>query len=210
MILPDLFARLGPVGWPLAVFSFLAALLLLERTFFFLRLRSGIAAGSISPDQMSLEQEAGKPGPMAEAIAITLQHSTTPVELREEALKIWLRSYSGKIRFGLRFLMLIAVICPLLGLFGTVLGMIEAFKVIAVQEGPLHPALLADGIWQAMLTTAAGLVIALPSLLGAHGFRILADRHIEKLGLGLSHLSLSLSLQQHGPATGLPEKGRQS
>ena len=89
--------------------------------------------------------------------------------------------------------MLIAVISPLLGLLGTVLGMINAFQVIAIQDGPIHPAMLAEGISQAMLTTAVGLSIALPTLLGAHGFRILADRHIESLSVALSRLSLAIS-----------------
>ncbi|WP_020593182.1 MotA/TolQ/ExbB proton channel family protein [Kiloniella laminariae] len=210
MILPDLFSRLGPVGWPLAAFSLLAALLLLERTLFFVRLRSGVTTLSPACDKVDLTNKAHSSRPMDEATDIARQHRGSPVALREEALKIWLRGHAGQVRFGLRFLMLIAVICPLLGLLGTVLGMIEAFKVIAVHEGPLHPALLADGIWQAMLTTAAGLVIALPSLLGAHGFRILADRHIEKLGLGLSQLSLSLSLRQQETLSSQPGSGRSS
>lgn len=69
---------------------------------------------------------------------------------------------------GLRALSLIAVVCPLLGLTGTVTGMIEAFQTIAVQSGRVEASLLAGGIWQALLTTAAGLLVAIPSHVAFH------------------------------------------
>ena len=69
---------------------------------------------------------------------------------------------------GLRVLSLVAVICPLFGLTGTVTGMIAAFQVIAGQSGRVDVTLLADGIWQALLTTAAGLLVAIPSHVAFH------------------------------------------
>ena len=51
---------------------------------------------------------------------------------------------------------------PLLGLFGTVLGMIEAFKAMEVAGAQVDPAVLSGGIWQALLTTAVGLGVAIP------------------------------------------------
>jgi biopolymer transport protein ExbB len=53
---------------------------------------------------------------------------------------------------------------PLLGFLGTVLGMIQAFQVIERVGGNVNPSLLAQGIWQAMITTAAGLIVAVPTL----------------------------------------------
>ncbi len=66
---------------------------------------------------------------------------------------------------GLRPLGTIAQIAPLLGLLGTVTGMIIAFSEIS-QQGTGNPAALADGIGQALVTTAAGLIVAIPSLIG--------------------------------------------
>ncbi len=66
---------------------------------------------------------------------------------------------------GLRPLATIAQIAPLLGLLGTVTGMIIAFSEIS-QQGTGNPAALADGIGQALVTTAAGLVVAIPTLIG--------------------------------------------
>lgn len=67
----------------------------------------------------------------------------------------------------IRTLETIAMISPLLGLLGTVLGMIQAFRDLEMAEGAANAALLAGGIWQALLTTAAGLIVALPAAAAA-------------------------------------------
>jgi biopolymer transport protein ExbB len=65
----------------------------------------------------------------------------------------------------LSYLADIAAIAPMVGLLGTVLGMIQAFNVIAFQTGAVKPILLASGISKAMVTTAAGLIIAIPAMM---------------------------------------------
>lgn len=64
---------------------------------------------------------------------------------------------------GFRFLDTVAQVAPLLGLFGTVLGMIEAFQALQAAGSQVDPSLLAGGIWVALLTTAAGLAVAMPA-----------------------------------------------
>ncbi len=59
------------------------------------------------------------------------------------------------------------MIAPLLGLLGTVLGMIQSFRSLEMAEGAANASILAGGIWQALLTTAAGLVVAIPAVIGA-------------------------------------------
>ncbi|MFS4583524.1 MotA/TolQ/ExbB proton channel family protein [Phaeobacter sp. C3_T13_0] len=66
---------------------------------------------------------------------------------------------------GLGALDMVAQLAPLLGLFGTVLGMIEAFQKLQSAGSSVDPALLAGGIWVALLTTAAGLAVAMPTSL---------------------------------------------
>nr|WP_325248629.1 MotA/TolQ/ExbB proton channel family protein [Amylibacter sp.] len=66
---------------------------------------------------------------------------------------------------GLRFLDSVAQLAPLLGLFGTVLGMIEAFQSLQNAGAQVDPSILAGGIWVALLTTAVGLVVAMPTAL---------------------------------------------
>jgi biopolymer transport protein ExbB len=67
----------------------------------------------------------------------------------------------------IRLLELIAVVSPLLGLLGTVLGMIRAFQELALAQGAANASLLAGGIWEALLTTAAGLIVAIPAAIAA-------------------------------------------
>lgn len=67
----------------------------------------------------------------------------------------------------IRLLELIAMISPLLGLLGTVLGMIQSFQQLELAQGAANASVLAGGIWQALLTTAAGLLVAIPAAVGA-------------------------------------------
>ncbi|KIN70005.1 Transporter MotA/TolQ/ExbB proton channel family protein [Sulfitobacter noctilucicola] len=68
---------------------------------------------------------------------------------------------------SIRVLELIAMISPLLGLLGTVLGMIQSFQALEMAEGAANASVLAGGIWQALLTTAVGLLVAIPAAVGA-------------------------------------------
>jgi biopolymer transport protein ExbB len=79
----------------------------------------------------------------------------------------------------LRLLDLVAMTGPLLGLLGTVLGMIVAFQTLALAEGSANAGMLAGGIWQALLTTAAGLLVAIPAAAASAliGTRIEAVAH---------------------------------
>lgn len=67
----------------------------------------------------------------------------------------------------IRVLELIAMISPLLGLLGTVLGMIQSFQALEMAEGAANASILAGGIWQALLTTAVGLLVAIPAAVAA-------------------------------------------
>ena len=69
----------------------------------------------------------------------------------------------SRLERGFRFLDTVAQVAPLLGLFGTVLGMIEAFQALQSAGAQVDPSLLAGGIWVALLTTAAGLAVAMPA-----------------------------------------------
>ncbi|MBY6058523.1 MotA/TolQ/ExbB proton channel family protein [Leisingera daeponensis] len=67
----------------------------------------------------------------------------------------------------IRLLELIAMVAPLLGLLGTVLGMIQSFQELELAQGAANASVLAGGIWQALLTTAAGLLVAIPAAIAA-------------------------------------------
>ncbi|MFP4045240.1 MAG: MotA/TolQ/ExbB proton channel family protein [Rhodosalinus sp.] len=69
----------------------------------------------------------------------------------------------ARLERGFRFLDTVAQLAPLLGLFGTVLGMITAFQALQEAGAQVDPSVLAGGIWVALLTTAAGLAVAMPT-----------------------------------------------
>lgn len=71
----------------------------------------------------------------------------------------------ARLERGFRLLDSVAQLAPLLGLFGTVLGMIEAFQALQAAGSQVDPSILAGGIWVALMTTAVGLVVAMPTAL---------------------------------------------
>ena len=91
----------------------------------------------------------------------------------------------------LRGLLTIGQMSPLLGLLGTVLGMITAFMRIETAGSAVNPALLAGGIWEALLTTAAGLTIAIPTI-AAYSF---LDGTVDKLRLYMKDSTARVLLQ---------------
>ncbi len=76
-----------------------------------------------------------------------------------------------------RMLELIGLIAPLLGLLGTILGMITAFQALQVSGAQADPAILAGGIWEALLTTAFGLTVAIPAIVAFN----LSENRIDRL-----------------------------
>mgnify|MGYP005752339583 CR=1 FL=1 len=86
----------------------------------------------------------------------------SPDGARDEVLRVARRELNTA-RGGLRALELISTIAPLLGLLGTVLGMISAFQALQTTGAQADPTILAGGIWEALLTTAAGMAVAIPA-----------------------------------------------
>lgn len=89
---------------------------------------------------------------------------TTP-DAGSERLQAEAEMRFTRLETGFRLLDSVAQLAPLLGLFGTVLGMIEAFRSLQSAGSQVDPSLLAGGIWVALLTTAVGLVVAMPTAL---------------------------------------------
>ena len=80
----------------------------------------------------------------------------------------------------------------MVGLLGTVIGIIKVFKTIALETGPVTPALISDGLWNAMMTTAIGLSIALPSLMAAFIFSRVTEKRIEAYQVRLNKSSFAI------------------
>jgi biopolymer transport protein ExbB len=101
---------------------------------------------------------------------------------------------TGKLYRKTEILSLIAAIAPMLGLLGTVLGMIEAFNTIAQKgDGIARPDELAGGIGQALVTTLLGLIVAIPTLIAYSYFRNQIDAIVAETGMQVERVLLPLS-----------------
>ncbi len=127
-----------------------------------------------------------------------LRHAHQPKGLREEVAGLWLLAQKRRLNAGLRLLMVLGVLTPMLGLLGTVLGMIEMFQEVAKVAGPVTPAVLAAGLQTAMLTTAFGLCSAIPALAATHLFSLWANHYLSRLEFAMNHANLLLEgVQSH-------------
>ena len=176
--LPDWFSQLGLMGWPLAACSLIAVAIGIERIVFVLR--------SLFKSRSELRH----------LMNVLQENSRQPKVVRDELVGIMLNELHRPYFSGLKLLRMIGTISPVLGLLGTILGIIAAFQVIAVQTGPVSPALIADGLWEAMLTTAVGLLIALPALIMGHALTGFSERRLGWYCLELNKLSLSFELAE--------------
>lgn len=118
--------------------------------------------------------------PLGRLLAVGLTYRDRPRELVKEMVEDTGRHVAHDLDRYLNTLGTIAAISPLLGLLGTVIGMIEVFSVITVQ-GVGNPAALASGISQALITTAAGLMVAIPALIGYRYLRGRVNEHVVRM-----------------------------
>jgi biopolymer transport protein ExbB len=108
--------------------------------------------------------------PLGRILAAGLMNRNASREIMKEAIEDTGRHVVHELERYINTLGTIAAISPLLGLLGTVIGMIQVFSTITTQ-GVGNPGALASGISQALITTAAGMVVAIPSLMAYRYFR---------------------------------------
>lgn len=111
---------------------------------------------------------------------------------REEALRRIGSEEIEKMERNFKGLSSISHISPLLGLLGTVVGIISAFNAIAKLGGQVDVTALAGGIWAAMLTTAAGLIVAIPTQLGFLFFEKMVDTRANRMSYIVTYLNEEL------------------
>lgn len=118
---------------------------------------------------------------VATAMRGRLEHGDAHDErLREEVTRLATRRLE-QLRGHLRGLEAIGALSPLLGLLGTVLGMIKAFRQLELAGSQVDPSVLSGGIWEALLTTAAGLGLAIPAV----AMLTLLERVVERFRISL-------------------------
>jgi len=169
----------GVLVGPILFCSVLALAIFLERMIRLgrLRIRSYGLVEKIArhikngEDHQAYELASNNDTPMSRILAQAMEVKDQDRETLETVI---VHSTDGEVRELSRYLQALATIgsiAPLLGLLGTVLGMIKAFMVIQEMGGKVNAAVLAGGIWEAMLTTALGLAVALPTMV-AHSYLV--------------------------------------
>jgi len=167
--------------WPLLLASIIAVALIIERLIALRRTRvvpAGLLQRALSEyrqrgasDALAMEFE--KHSPLGRVLAAGLRNANASREATKEAIEETGRAVTHELETYLTTLGTIASIAPLMGLFGTVVGMIEIFS----SQSPTgsNPAQLASGIAIALYNTGLGLVIAIPSMIFWRHFRALVD-----------------------------------
>ena len=182
MSVPEIFSKGGPVVWILLVYSIIAFAIVLERSLHFFRIgrlprnfSSNLQLASTGEDVQSLIKGLGGPE-VAILRGLLHAHKQGVMDLVRVASRIGSWELQ-RMQRGFRTLNILGDTAPLLGLFGTIIGMIKAFMVIDDMGGKVDAQVLAGGIWEAMLTTGVGLAVALPIMFLLHWLEGRADRH---------------------------------
>ena len=193
MNIAELFAKGGPVVWILAAYSSIGLAIVLERNFLFIRLRQLPKAWMGKLDRL-LEQEnalhlvTDLKGPEGRLIQAVVQADKDGVkDLQGVGQRVRAQEIQ-RMEFGLRTLGILGNTAPLLGLLGTITGMIKAFMVIEQAGGKVDAQALAGGIWEAMITTGVGLAVAIPLLILLHFLEGSVERRGQRMSQCLALL----------------------
>jgi biopolymer transport protein ExbB len=178
---------IGPVGVVLVLLSVFSLTLILNKLYIFLFARLGrtrqIEQAMLALEDQGVEAVAESLGEDRHPVALMLSAGVERIAAGEprEAVEAEIRAVATHELQQLsrydRLLELIGLIAPLLGLLGTIIGMIAAFQGLQSAGSRVDPAVLAGGIWEALLTTALGLVVAIPAIVTFN----MAENRIDRL-----------------------------
>ncbi|HEY8391836.1 MAG TPA: MotA/TolQ/ExbB proton channel family protein [Capillibacterium sp.] len=183
----QIFLSGGPVMYPLLLCSVLVVAITIERVWYFLSQRGDmdeirrivfrLMEKNAPLEAIQYLQKQNQPvARMFQAALLHFGKSTSQIEATlREAGEQELR----KMERGLGLLNLIITAAPLLGLLGTVTGIINSLNVLSALQGVASPAQLSGGIAEALVTTAFGLMIAVPALFILHGLNTAIEKRIQ-------------------------------
>lgn len=196
----------GPVMWPIIALSIAAAAIILERLWSLQPARINppeltdkiwklVAAGQLTDRHV---EAIAQNSALGQVLAAGLSNRHRPREWVKEAIEDTGRHVAHELERFLNLLGTIAAVSPLMGLLGTVIGIISAFNAIT-HDGVGDPKVLSGGIGQALVTTAAGLCVAIPSLMGYRYLRGRVDELVIAMEKEALRLIQSLDAQRSPP-----------
>lgn len=188
----NLFIKGGPLMWPILLCSIVAFAVAVDKVYVFIKARREIIPSLemindlISRNDYSYNLDNLKTkSSVINAVNIIIGESlktNTVGHILEHRISKELSSFMRHLEKRLNTLAVIINIAPVLGLLGTVTGMIKAFMTIQTLNTQVNPSHLAGGIWEALITTAAGLFVAIPAQVVYHYF----DMRSEEIRISLS------------------------
>ncbi len=213
----ELVEKGGPVVMILLAMSVIAVTVTLVKLIQFTWYRVGSTSASEKAinlwiggrHQDAYAAASGSSAPTANVVAHGMRGLLTGVDeatVREDAERVALEQLSG-LRSYMRVLDATVQIAPLLGLFGTVLGMISAFQALQNAGSEADPTVLAGGIWVALLTTAVGLAVAIPMAFVNSWFEGRIEREKENIEGALTSLFTKRATESLRPVAANDEPG---
>lgn len=168
----------GPLMWPILACSVVAVSVIVERCVYFARLRPSVSNLDTRVRSLLRQQKPEEAlrlcescrGAIPRLMAIALRIRNKPPEERERVLNKYVGRCMRAAERNTGILAIIANVAPLLGLLGTITGMIRAFMQIQRLHGSADVSSLAGGVWEALVTTAFGLMVAIPAMAFYHYF----------------------------------------
>ncbi len=193
--LAELFHRGGPVMYPLLACSMVALAIAIER-FVVLMQHSADYDSMVGFLKRSSDDKGDticdalrkRPDPLARVAEAYVTNLDSQSDIREKVVEQTASFQLTVLERRLHWLSIIGTVAPMIGLLGTVMGLVDAFHQIELLGGQVQPGDLASGIWSALLTTVCGLVIALPSLAAYHFF----DQRVGAVSLRMQWLMSTL------------------
>ncbi len=179
----------GPLVWVLLGLAFIGSVCIVERLFFFHRARINVGDLLVGLSSHvhrkafaeACHEAARAPGPVARvAHATLLRYYLNRAELREVAREAG-QLEVPRIEKNIRAILGAALLAPLVGMLGTLLGMVEIFQRIGQQGGVTGPAELSGGVFEALITSVVGLTVAIPLYLFYLYFLGRAKRLVHRL-----------------------------
>jgi len=199
--------RGGWAMWPISFCSIVSLSIILERLFKLRKVKFDPAFSLLQMKNSSaMRENIGKPiqhpqknkNLSDKLFQLVMENHLSPRREKEVLYENFISAQMRDLGKNVRVLGIIGQITPLLGLLGTVSGMIKVFLSIEKAGGYVNPGTLAGGIWEALLTTAAGLTVAIPSLTIYYHL----EGRLEDLSLRMretiSHLDILLSRRKSG------------
>ncbi len=194
------FHKGGLLMWPLLGCSIIGLAAILERTWVyfktsvhFTKFIQSLKIHLRSPQHCHTPQHLpNSQSPIVKIVEVYYNYLSYPAKKRNEALRREGARYIEEMSKRLRLLSSIAQVSPLLGLMGTVTGLVGSFYRIELLGGRVQPSDLAGGIWEALITTVAGLCVGIPCLLAYHYFQSIIDKRAHQMTETVSELDEAL------------------